>query len=68
MQPIQAAIEEMEAHGEEEQLSCTEVAEKHNVSRYTLARRCKGIQASVQAKAINQQRLNPQQEQDHKLP
>jgi transcriptional regulator GlxA family with amidase domain len=61
MEPIQAAVEEMKAHGEEEQLSYIQVAEKHNVSRHTLARRCRGIQAPVQAKAINQQRLNPQQ-------
>jgi hypothetical protein len=45
----------MKAHGEEEQLSYTQVTKKYNVSRHTLARRCKGIQAPMQAKAINQQ-------------
>jgi hypothetical protein len=62
MESIQTTIEEMKAHGQEEQLSYIQVSEKRNVSRHTLARRCKGIQAPVQAKAINQQRLNLQQE------
>jgi hypothetical protein len=64
MDPIDLAVEAMGAQDEGEQLSYTKVAEKYDVSRHTLARRCKGTQAPMQAKAINQQRLNPQQEQE----
>jgi transposase len=64
MDPIDLAVEAVEAQGEGEQLSFTKVAEQYNVSRHTLARRCKGTQASMQAKATNQQRLDPQQEQE----
>jgi hypothetical protein len=64
MDPMELVVRAMEAQGEGEQLSCTKVAEKYNVSRHTLVRRCKGIQAPVQAKAINQRKLNPQQEEE----
>jgi transposase len=64
MDPMELAVEAMEAQGEGEKLSYTKVAEKYNVSRHTLARRCKGIQAPVQDKAINQRKLNPQQEEE----
>jgi hypothetical protein len=47
MEPIQAAVEAIEGQGEGENLSYTEVANKYNVSRHTLAQRCKGIQAPV---------------------
>jgi hypothetical protein len=49
MDPMKLAVEAMEAQGEGEKLSYTKVAEKYNVSRHTLARRCK---------------LNPQQEEE----
>jgi hypothetical protein len=62
--PIDLAVEAMEAQDENEQLSYTKFAEKYHLSRHTLARRCKGTQAPMQAKAINQQHLNPQQEQE----
>jgi hypothetical protein len=61
---IELAVGAMEAQDEGEQLSYTKIAEEYNVSRHTLARRCKGIQAPVHAKTLNQQRLNPQQEQE----
>jgi DNA-binding transcriptional regulator YiaG len=64
MDPIDLAVEAIEAQREGEKLSYTKVAQKYNVSRHTLARRCKGTQAPMQAKAINQQRLDPQQEQE----
>jgi hypothetical protein len=59
MDPIDLAVEAMKSQGEEEQLSYTKVAGKYNVSRHKLARRCKGTQAPMQAKAINQQRVDP---------
>jgi homoserine acetyltransferase len=64
MESMELAVEAMEAQGEGEQLSYTKAADEFNVSRHTLARRCKGIQAPVHAKNLNQQRLNPQQEQE----
>jgi hypothetical protein len=64
MDPMELAVGAMEGQSEGEQLSYTKIAEKYNVSRHTLARRCKGIQAPIQAKNLNQQRLNPQQEQE----
>jgi hypothetical protein len=64
MDPIELAVGAIEAQGEGEQLSYIKVAEKYNVSRHTLARRCKGIQAPVATKILNQQHLNPQQEQE----
>jgi transposase len=64
MDPMELATRAMEAQSEGENVSYTKVAEEYNVSRHTLARRCKGIQASVQAKAIKQRKLNPQQEEE----
>jgi hypothetical protein len=64
MESMELAVEAIEAQGEGEQLSYTKVADEYNVSRHTLARRCKGIQAPVHAKNLNQQRLNSQQEQE----
>jgi hypothetical protein len=54
MDPMELAVGAMEAQGEAEKLSYTKVAERYNVSRHTLARRCKGIQAPVQVNSINQ--------------
>ncbi|KAH4980267.1 hypothetical protein HBI32_145430 [Parastagonospora nodorum] len=62
MEPIQAAIEEIESYGPDDHFSYTKVAEKHNVSRHTLARRCKGVQASKDAQRVNAMKLSPQQE------
>jgi DNA invertase Pin-like site-specific DNA recombinase len=59
MDPMELEIRAMEAQGEGEQLSYTKIAEEYNVSKHTLARRCKGTQAPMQAKAINQRKLNP---------
>ncbi|KAI0568349.1 hypothetical protein PtrSN002B_010757, partial [Pyrenophora tritici-repentis] len=63
MNPIELAVKAIEGQGEGEQLSYTKVAEQYNVRRHILARRCKGTQAPMQAKAINQRKLNPQQEE-----
>jgi DNA invertase Pin-like site-specific DNA recombinase len=52
MDPMELAVRAMEVQGEGEQLSYTKIAEKYNVSRHTLARRCKGIQAPVHAKNL----------------
>ena len=64
MDPMELAVGAMEAQSEGEQPSYIKVAEEYNVSKHTLARRCKGIQAPVHAKSLNQQRLNPQQGQE----
>jgi AraC-like DNA-binding protein len=42
MDPIDAAVAAIEAQDEGEQLLYTEVADRFNISRHTLARRCKG--------------------------
>lgn len=62
MGPIDKAVEDIKLQEPGEQLSYRKVAAKHGVDRSTLARRCKGIQAPMAAKAINQQKLSPQQE------
>jgi hypothetical protein len=53
MDPMELAAGAMEGQSKGEQLAYTKIAEKYNVSRHTLARRCKGIQAPIQAKNLN---------------
>jgi hypothetical protein len=62
MAPIDDAIENYKSQELGEQLSYTEVAEKHGILRCTLARRCKGSQVSIEAYNLNKQKLSPQQE------
>jgi hypothetical protein len=53
MNPMELAVRAMEAQGEGEQFSYIKVTKEYNVSKHTLARRCKGIQALVHAKNLN---------------
>jgi transposase-like protein len=64
MNPIDKAVEEMKLQEPGENLSYKKVAKKHDVSRVTLARRCKGTQASRAAEGINRRVLSPQQEME----
>jgi hypothetical protein len=56
---IDDAIEDYKSQELGEQLSYTKVAEKHGVLRCTLARRCKGSQALIEAYNLNKQKLSP---------
>ena len=62
MKPIEAALKGLEALKPGEQFSYTKVAEKHGVWRSTLSRRHRAKTQPRAAKAVNQQRLTPQQE------
>ncbi|KAI1506872.1 Tc5 transposase DNA-binding domain containing protein [Pyrenophora tritici-repentis] len=62
MDPIQAAIEDIENLEPGEQFSYTKIAAKHGVVRSTLTRRHQGQTSSERDKNFNQQKLNPQQE------
>ena len=62
MDPIQAAIEEIESLEPGEHYSYTAIAAKHNVVRSTLTRRHQGLATTASVKNFNQQNLNPQQE------
>jgi transposase-like protein len=64
MDPIQAAIDEIESQEPGEKFTYTEIATKYGVDRSTLSRRHRGVTASRAATADNQQKLNPQQEQE----
>jgi IS30 family transposase len=64
MDPINAAIDEIESRAPGEKFSYTQIAAKHGVVRSTLARRHKGQTSSEQDKKVNQQKLNLQQEQE----
>jgi hypothetical protein len=62
MDPIQAAIEDIENLEPGEQFSYTKIAAKYGVVRSTLTRRHQGQTSSERDKNFNQQKLNPQQE------
>jgi hypothetical protein len=62
MDPIQAAIAELESQNEGEKLSYTKLAAKYNIDRSTLSRRHQGLQAPKKTKEQNQLKINPQQE------
>jgi hypothetical protein len=62
MDPIQAAIKDLESQEPEERSSYRKIAAKHGVSYSTLSRRHKGVQGSITTKAVNQQKLHPTQE------
>ncbi|KAF1955401.1 hypothetical protein CC80DRAFT_365265, partial [Byssothecium circinans] len=62
MAPIDDVIEAMKSQEPGEQLSYRKYAQKFNVDRTTLARRCKGSQQSVEAPEVKRQKLSPQQE------
>lgn len=64
MKPIEAALKDLEALKPDEQFSYTEIAKKHGVLRSTLSQRHRAETQPHTAKAVSQQRLTPQQEQE----
>ncbi|KAH5390817.1 hypothetical protein HBI32_241910 [Parastagonospora nodorum] len=64
MDPIQAAIEDIESREPGERFTYTEVAAKHNINRTTLSRRHRGIQAAVGTQPPNGRKLSPPQESE----
>jgi hypothetical protein len=64
MTAIQDAIAAIERMGKGASFSYTEVAKDFKVDRSTLSRRHQGKQAPRAAKAVQQQKLNPQQEEE----
>jgi hypothetical protein len=64
MARIDEALAELKSLKPGECPSYKEVAAKFKVSRTTLSRRYRGVQGSVQAQRINNQKLSPQQEQE----
>ncbi|KAF2001680.1 hypothetical protein P154DRAFT_402489, partial [Amniculicola lignicola CBS 123094] len=64
MDPIQAAIDDIESLPPGETLSYTKTAAKYGIVRSTLIRRHKGITQPPEVKNSNQQKLTPQQEQE----
>ncbi|KAF1951392.1 hypothetical protein CC80DRAFT_387103, partial [Byssothecium circinans] len=55
MDPIQAAIDEIESREPGEDFSYTEIATRYGVNRSTLSRRHRGVTATRAANTINQQ-------------
>ena len=64
MNPIDKAIEELNSYELGEKPSYTKVAEKYGVSRSTLARRHKGVQATRATAAGERTKLSHQQEME----
>ena len=64
MAAINKALAAIEALKPGEKLVYYKIADQYGVSRITLARRHKQIQTSREAKDLNQQKLNPQQERE----
>jgi DNA-binding transcriptional regulator YhcF (GntR family) len=64
MGAIDDAINAIESLDPGELFSYRKIAATYNVNRTTLSRRHKRVQATNEAKKINQQKLNPQQEQE----
>ncbi|KAF1980022.1 hypothetical protein BU23DRAFT_585877 [Bimuria novae-zelandiae CBS 107.79] len=64
MDPIQAAIDEIESREPGEDFSYIEIATRYGVNRSTLSRRHRGVTTTRAANTINQRKLNPQQEQE----
>ncbi|KAF1936662.1 hypothetical protein EJ02DRAFT_459345, partial [Clathrospora elynae] len=62
MSPIEAAVAAIELLEPGEPFTCTAIAHAHGVNRVTLAQRHKHSQVSSEARAIKQQKLDPQQE------
>jgi hypothetical protein len=62
MAPIDEALEYLESHRLEENISYKRVAEIFSVSRHTLARRHKGITQSMTTKHQQQRKITPQAE------
>ncbi|KAF1965078.1 hypothetical protein BU23DRAFT_490728, partial [Bimuria novae-zelandiae CBS 107.79] len=61
---IKDAIEAIQSLDPGEKFSYRKIAATYGVDRTTLSRRHKRVQAPNKAKNINQQKLNPQQEEE----
>jgi hypothetical protein len=64
MSSIEAALAAIESLKPSEHFSYRQIIVEYHCNRTTLARRHQRVQASYQAKAVNQQALHPQQEQE----
>jgi hypothetical protein len=64
MDPIQAAIEEIDLREPGEDFKYTEIAAKYDVERSTPARRHKSLTSSRSTKNLLQRKLSPQQEKE----
>jgi hypothetical protein len=64
MSSIETALTAINSLKPGEQFSYRKIAAEYHCNRTTLARRHQSVQASCQAKAVNQQALHPQQEQE----
>ena len=64
MGSIETAVAAIEALEPGQSFSYTTIAETYGVERVTLSRRHQQIQTSRAAKAVNQRKLNPQQERE----
>ena len=64
MSSIEAALAALESLKPGKQFSYRQIAAEYHCNRTTLARWHQRFQASCQAKAVNQQALHPQQEQE----
>ncbi|KAF1940372.1 hypothetical protein EJ02DRAFT_406678, partial [Clathrospora elynae] len=64
MGAIEDAIEAIKLQEPGEDFSYRKVAETYNINQTTLSRRHKHSQAPQTVKAVNQQKLNPQQEDE----
>jgi hypothetical protein len=64
MDPIQAAIDEIKSLEPGERVTYAEMARRHSVDCNTLLQNHRQVQSSRTTKRINQQKLNPQQEQE----
>jgi hypothetical protein len=64
MTPIEEALEDLKLLEPGEDFLYTKIAAKHGVVHSTLTCRHQGIHAPQAAKAINQQKLSPQQEKE----
>ena len=56
------ALAAIEALGPGESFTYADIARRYGVQRSTLSRRHRGVEGTSEAQAINQQKLNPQQE------
>jgi hypothetical protein len=64
MSSIETALTAINSLKPGEQFSYRKITAEYYYNRTTLARRHQSVQASCQAKAVNQQALHPQQEQE----
>jgi hypothetical protein len=64
MSSIETALTAIESLKPDEKFNYRQIAAQYHCNRTALARRHQRVQASCQAKVVNQQALYPQQEQE----